>query len=82
VEELIPMNLLRAGQSAEVSQIQGPIEHVHRLEEFGLCRGAMIQMFRPGNPCIVRMAGNKFCLRSDDLLQILVRRNGHALERG
>jgi hypothetical protein len=28
------------------------------------------------------MAGNKFCLRSDDLLQILVRRNGHALERG
>ena len=29
-------------------------------------------MFRPGNPCIIRMAGNKVCLRSDDLLQVLV----------
>jgi hypothetical protein len=29
-------------------------------------------MFRSGNPCILRLAGNKICLRSDDLLHVLV----------
>jgi len=76
VDELIPLTRLKTGQSAEVSRIVGPIEHVHRLEEFGLRSGTTIQMFRPGNPCIVRMAGNKVCLRADGLLNIFVKRNG------
>jgi hypothetical protein len=29
-------------------------------------------MFRRGNPCIIRLAGNKICLRADDLLHVLV----------
>ncbi len=29
-------------------------------------------MFRPGNPCIIRMAGSKVCLRSDELLEVFV----------
>ncbi len=29
-------------------------------------------MFRPGNPCILRMAGNKICLRANDLLSVFV----------
>jgi Fe2+ transport system protein FeoA len=29
-------------------------------------------MFRAGNPCILRIAGNKFCLRSDELLNVMV----------
>jgi hypothetical protein len=32
-------------------------------------------MFRPGNPCIVQIAGSKVCIRSDRLLQILVQPN-------
>ena len=76
VEELIPLNRLRTGQSAQVSRIVGPAEDVHRLEEFGLCCGAGIQMFRAGSPCILRMAGGKFCLRADALLNVLVKRNG------
>ena len=75
-EELVPLDRLRIGQSAEVWRIEGPAHHVHRLEEFGLCRGARIRMFRPGNPCIVRMAGGKFCLRADQGLRVLVKRNG------
>jgi Fe2+ transport system protein FeoA len=76
VDSVIPLNRLKAGQCAEVSQIRGPVEHVHRLEEFGLRSGTAVQMFRPGNPCIFRLAGNKVCLRADDLLHVLVRRNG------
>jgi Fe2+ transport system protein FeoA len=59
-----------------VSRILGPVEHVHRLEEFGLRSGATVQMFRPGNPCIIRMAGNKVCLRAGEWLRVLVKRNG------
>jgi len=76
VDELIPLNRLRAGQFAEVSRIVGPVEHVHRLEEFGLMSGTTLQMFRSGTPCIVRLAGGKVCLRADRLVNVLVKRNG------
>lgn len=75
-DDLIPLNRLKPGQFALVGRILGAAEDVHRLEEFGLRNGTAIQMFRPGNPCIVRMAGNKVCLRSDDSLNVLVRSNG------
>ena len=54
------------------SRSSGHPDHVHRLEEFGLRGGTKIEMFRPGNPCIIRLAGNKVCLRADDLLSVLV----------
>ena len=76
VDAVIPLNRLQVGQRAEVSRILGPVDHVHRLEEFGLRSGTTVEMFRPGNPCIFRMAGNKVCLRADDLLHVLVKRNG------
>jgi ferrous iron transport protein A len=60
------------GQRALVVRILGHPDHVHRLEEFGLRKGTKIEMFRPGNPCILRMAGNKICLRADDLVSVLV----------
>lgn len=69
---MISLSRLVAGQSARVSRILGRPDHVHRLEEFGLRRGSQIEMFRPGNPCIVRLAGNKVCIRIDDLLDVLV----------
>jgi len=76
VDAVIPLNRLKAGQCAEVSRILGPADHVHRLEELGLRSGTTLRMFRPGSPCIVRMAGHKVCLRADELLHVLVRRNG------
>jgi len=68
----IPLKHLLAGQSARISRIIGHPDHVHRLEEFGLRGGTKIQMFRPGNPCIIRLAGSKVCLRANDLLHVLV----------
>jgi ferrous iron transport protein A len=68
----IPLHRLSAGQSAQIVDILGHPDHVHRLMEFGLRGGMKIEMFRPGNPCIIRLAGNKICLRSDDRLSVLV----------
>ena len=72
MDNLVPVHRLRTGQSAQIRQIIGRPDHVHRLEEFGLRGGTQIEMFRPGNPCILRLSGNKVCLRADELLHILV----------
>ncbi len=72
IKKIIPLNHLHTGQCALIHNIQGHPDHVHRLEEFGLLGGTRIEMFRPGSPCIIRLAGNKICLRADELLNIMV----------
>jgi len=76
VEGSIPLSCLRDGESALIDRIIGPDDHVHRLQEFGLLGGAMIEVFRGGSPCIIRLEGGKVCLRADDLLRVLVKRPG------
>ncbi len=71
--DFVPINQLNSGQPAEISDVRGEPGHVHRLHEFGLRRGTKIQMFRPGNPCIIRMAGSKVGIRMDNSLQVMVK---------
>jgi Fe2+ transport system protein FeoA len=68
----IPLHELRSGKTARVSRILGHPDQVCRFEEFGLRSGSLIEMFRAGCPCIIRMAGVKFCLRAEDLVRVLV----------
>ena len=70
--EAIPLWNLSEGSCARIASVVGHSDHVHRLDEFGLRGGTKIEMFRPGNPCIVRLSGNKVCLRADGLLEVLV----------
>jgi Fe2+ transport system protein FeoA len=72
IDRSVSLGDLHAGQWALVRRIAGEPDRVHRLEEFGLRSGTRIQMLRPGNPCILRMAAGKVCFRSDDLLRVLV----------
>ena len=72
--DLIPLNLLATGQTANIDRVTGQPDQVHRLEELGLRGGATIEMVQSGSPCIVRLAGQKLCVRADELLSILVRR--------
>ena len=76
IDKSVPLRDLHVGQSARVSRISGEPAHVHRLREFGLLGGTRIEMFRRGNPCILRMAGNKVCFRADELLHVLVEPDG------
>jgi Fe2+ transport system protein FeoA len=68
----ISLRQLPVGHSARIASIVGHPDQVHQLEEFGLRGGTRIEMFRHGNPCILRLAGNKVCLRADDKLHVLV----------
>jgi ferrous iron transport protein A len=72
VKKTISLHKLSVGQSAFIRELQGHPDHIHRLEEFGLRNGSRIEMFRTGNPCIIRLAGNKICLRADGLVKVLV----------
>jgi ferrous iron transport protein A len=67
------LGLLSAGQTAVVDSVVGFSDEVHRLREIGLRDGATVQMIRPGNPCLVRLGGQKLGLRSDALASVLVR---------
>ncbi|MBN2218371.1 MAG: ferrous iron transport protein A [Pirellulales bacterium] len=73
VDSVISLTNLLPGQVAEIFRIEGRPEDVHRFEEFGLGRGTRIEMFRSGNPCIVRTASNKVCLRLQNRFHVFVR---------
>jgi len=71
--EMVPLSLLRAGQSASVGEVLGNVDLVHRLREMGLCNGASVRMIRPGSPCIICLGGQRLGFRCDDLARVLVR---------
>lgn len=74
IDRSVPLDELPTGQTALVHRISGPADEVRRLEEFGIRSGTRVEMFRRGNPCILRMAGNKVCLRTNRPLRVMVER--------
>ena len=68
----IPLHRLRPGESACIARIVGRPDDVRRLAEFGLHAGSKIEMFRPGSPCILRMAGSKVCVRTENRFEVFV----------
>ena len=72
IHPLMPLNLLATGQTAQIGQVLGRPEQVHRLEELGLRGGATIEMVQTGSPCIIRLGAHKLCFRADELTRVLV----------
>ena len=71
-EPRMPLSMLAAGDSAVVQSVVGSSELVRHLAEIGVRDGALLEMVRPGTPCILRVDGAKLCVRGDELLQVLV----------
>jgi ferrous iron transport protein A len=72
MHEPIPLRLLAVGKVATVRQVLGSADHIHRLHEMGLRDGAEIEMMQAGSPCIIRLGGQRLCVRSDALSGVLV----------
>jgi ferrous iron transport protein A len=70
--ELMPLRLMRRGEVAEIGQLIGQREQVHRLEELGLRAGVAVEMVQPGTPCIVRIGRERLCFRDNETLNVLV----------
>ncbi len=77
-QSLLPIEMLRPGEWADVADVGGDPTWVCRMAELGLQTGCRVQMLQSGTPCLLQVGGCKLCLRSDDSAQILVQPVGHA----
>jgi ferrous iron transport protein A len=71
-DQLIPLSMLAAGDTAMVQSVVGSVELVRHLAEIGVRAGALLEMVRAGSTCILQLDGTKLCVRGDELLQVLV----------
>jgi Fe2+ transport system protein FeoA len=71
--DLLPLELLDRGETAEVADIAGEPGWRCRMEELGLRVGSRVRVVQPGSPCLLQVNGCRLCLRGACLMQILVR---------
>lgn len=70
---LLPLELLQAGEAADVAEVCGEPAWVGRMAELGVRAGSRVQMLQPGNPCLLQVNGARLCLRGEQAMQVLVR---------
>jgi Fe2+ transport system protein FeoA len=70
---VLPLDMLRAGEWAEVEEVSGQPGWVGRLAELGVRPGCRLQVVQPGSPCLLNVSGCRLCLRPGECSQILVR---------
>ena len=72
VSQTLPLELLTAGEHGIVVEIDGSPELVVRLEEMGLHSGVRVCMVRAGSPCILEINHQRYSIRFDDSVTVLV----------
>ena len=72
VSQVMPLELLTAGERGVVVEIDGAPELVVRLEEMGLHTGARVCMVQAGAPCILEINHQRYSMRFDDSVNVLV----------
>jgi ferrous iron transport protein A len=69
----LPLELVRAGEWAEVADVWGDPSWVGRMAELGIRTGCRLRVLRGGQPCLLDVNGCRLCLRVEADAQILVR---------
>jgi ferrous iron transport protein A len=72
-ESLLPLELLRPGEWADVAEVMGEPSWVSRLAELGVRVGCRLQVLRDGWPCLLQIGSSRLSLRGETSAQILVR---------
>ena len=70
---LLPLELLNAGEWAEVAEVTGEPGWIGRMAELGIRAGSRLRVLQPGSPCLLQLDGCRLSLRGDWATQILVR---------
>ena len=71
--QMLPLGTLGKRERARICNLDGPDLSVHRLREVGIREGAMVEMIRPGAPCVVRIDNRSMSLRCVDCLVMVER---------
>lgn len=69
---LLPLDMLRRGETAEISEVTGDAQTVRRMAEMGIRTGCRVEMIQDGSPCLLDVGGCRLCLRADALAQVMV----------
>lgn len=69
---MLPLDLLRTGEWADVTEVKGEPGWIGRLAELGIRTGCRVCVLQPGSPCVLQVDGCRLCLRGDVATQILV----------
>lgn len=73
LDDLLPLELLRPGEWADVAEVSGEATWVSRLAELGLRAGSRLRLLQSGWPCLLQIGGSRLSLRGELGTQILVR---------
>jgi Fe2+ transport system protein FeoA len=72
-EAVLPLELLRPGEWADVADVSGEPCWVGRMAELGVRVGCRLRMLQGGCPCLFQVGGSRLSLRGECAMQILVR---------
>jgi len=72
-EKILPLELVEAGEWADVEEVTGTTTWVNRLAELGVRCGSRLRILRQGSPCLLQVDGTRLSVRRDAAAQILVR---------
>jgi ferrous iron transport protein A len=72
VSQVLPLELLTAGENGVVVEIDGAPELVVRLEEMGLHIGVRVCIIQAGSPCILEINHQRYSMRFDDSVTVFV----------
>lgn len=73
MEPLLPLELLEAGELADVADVSGDAGWIARMAELGIRAGSRLHVLRSGSPCLLLVGGSRLSLRADQAMKILVR---------
>lgn len=77
-QQVVPLELMDAGERGRVVDVDGNVETVTRLAEMGLSMGSKLRMVRPGQPCIIAIGNQRLSFRGEDSAVVLVETHDHA----
>ncbi|MFO0936087.1 MAG: FeoA family protein [Gemmataceae bacterium] len=70
---ILPLDMLKNGEVAEVASVEGDAAWVGRMAELGVREGCKLQVLQSGSTCLLKISDCRLCIRSCDKTQILVR---------
>jgi len=73
MHSLLPLEMLRPAEWAEIHTVCGDPGWVGRMAELGIRTGCRVQVVQPGSPCLLRVGNCRLSLRGECDCQIVVR---------
>lgn len=73
MDHIIPLELLRRNEIADVTEVHGEPAWVGRMAELGIRSGCRLRVLQPGQPCVLLVGESRLTVRGHADSQILVR---------